>query len=367
MSEPFFEGIESIHYEGTDSANPLAFRHYDPDRIVLGVRMEDHLRPAVCYWHTFCWPGSDVFGEGTFERPWFGAGDPMVLAETKLDAAFEFFEKLGAPFFTFHDRDLAPEGATLAESRSNLAHMLERTEAAMERTGVRLLWGTANLFGHPRYAAGAATHPDPEVFAYAADLSTEAGPKEFIGATVKEFGSLDILVCNSGGPPATILANTSPDAWQEALDMSLLSTIRLVQAAVPYMQRNRWGRIVCNTSISVKSPLPGLILSNMARPGVVGFAKSVATEFATDGITVNVVCPGYMATGRVEELAEAHAEKSGKSLEEVMVDLVAEIPAGRMGEPKELGELVAFLASERASYITGTTIQIDGGYVRSLL
>ncbi len=206
-----------------------------------------------------------------------------------------------------------------------------------------------------------------EVFAYAADLSTEAGPKEFIGATVKEFGSLDILVCNSGGPPATILANTSPDAWQEALDMSLLSTIRLVQAAVPYMQRNRWGRIVCNTSISVKSPLPGLILSNMARPGVVGFAKSVATEFATDGITVNVVCPGYMATGRVEELAEAHAEKSGKSLEEVMVDLVAEIPAGRMGEPKELGELVAFLASERASYITGTTIQIDGGYVRSLL
>jgi xylose isomerase len=130
--------------------------------------MRDHLRFAVCYWHSFCWPGDDVFGDAAFDRPWFGGDVPLALAERKLDVAFEFFSKLGAPFFTFHDRDLAPEGSSLAESRGHLAHMLDRAEEAMERTGVRLLWSTANLFGHPRYAAGAATNPDPEVFACAA-------------------------------------------------------------------------------------------------------------------------------------------------------------------------------------------------------
>jgi len=168
MNRPYFAEIDRIAYEGADSDNPLAFRYYDAERVVLGKRMKDHLRLAVCYWHTFCWPGSDVFGAATFERPWFAGGSAMQLAERKLRAAFEFFEKLGAPFFTFHDRDVAPEGATLRESNDNLDRILESVEAEMERTGVALLWGTANLFGHPRYAAGAATNPDPEVFAYAA-------------------------------------------------------------------------------------------------------------------------------------------------------------------------------------------------------
>jgi xylose isomerase len=130
--------------------------------------MLEHLRPAVCYWHTFCWEGDDTFGSETFERPWHRDADPMVQAALKHDAAFELFEKLGIPFFTFHDRDLAPEAATLAESESWLAKLVERTQAAMARTGVKLLWGTANLFSHPRYAAGAATNPNPEVFACAA-------------------------------------------------------------------------------------------------------------------------------------------------------------------------------------------------------
>ena len=168
MSEPFFAGIERIPYEGPESENALAYRFYEPERVVLGKPMRDQLRPAVCYWHSFCWPGSDVFGEGTFARPWLQSGDPLALAERKLEVAFEFFEKLGVPYFTFHDRDLAPEGATLAESQAHLGHMLDRVEAELERTGVKLLWGTANLFGHPRYAAGAATNPNPEVFAYAA-------------------------------------------------------------------------------------------------------------------------------------------------------------------------------------------------------
>ncbi|MCZ6570252.1 MAG: xylose isomerase [Deltaproteobacteria bacterium] len=168
MSEPFFPGIERIRYEGPESENALAYRFYDPERVVLGKRMQEQLRPAVCYWHSFCWPGSDVFGEGTFARPWLQSGDPLTLAERKLEVAFEFFEKLGVPFFTFHDRDLAPEGATLAESQAHLGHMLDRAELELERTGVKPLWGTANLFSHPRYAAGAATNPNPEVFAYAA-------------------------------------------------------------------------------------------------------------------------------------------------------------------------------------------------------
>jgi xylose isomerase len=137
--------------------------------MVMGKRMEDHLRPAVCWWHSFNWPGSDVFGMGTFDRPWLApGGDPMGAARQKMDAGFEFLDKLGVPFFCFHDVDIAPEGKTFAESARNLDAMVELAEKKMSETGLRLLWGTANLFSHPRYAAGASTNPDPEVFAYAA-------------------------------------------------------------------------------------------------------------------------------------------------------------------------------------------------------
>src|SRR5450432_725716 len=166
--QSFFGGIQAIKYAGPESDSPLSFRYYDRDRLVCGKRMEDQLRCAVCYWHSFAWPGSDVFGAGTFDRPWLKGGSPLEAAELKLQAAFEFLEKLGAPFFTFHDRDIAPEGATLKESHSNLDRLVASAEREMERAGVRLLWGTANLFSHPRYMAGAATNPDPEVFAHAA-------------------------------------------------------------------------------------------------------------------------------------------------------------------------------------------------------
>ena len=170
MGDAFFADVpERIPFGGLESSEPLAFKVYQPDRMVLGKSMADHLRIAVCYWHSFNWPGSDVFGAGTFDRPWLDArADPMTAARAKLAGAFEFFEKLGVPFFCFHDRDMAPEGRTLAESTANLQELADDAEALMARTGVRLLWGTANLFSHPRYAAGAATNPDPEVFAYAA-------------------------------------------------------------------------------------------------------------------------------------------------------------------------------------------------------
>jgi xylose isomerase len=166
----FFTDVQSpIEYEGPDTTNELAYRYYDPDRIVLGKRMEDQLRMAVCYWHSFAWPGSDVFGSGTFDRPWIdAAGDPMDAARMKMDAAFEFFAKLGLPFYCFHDVDIAPAGDTYAETKANLEAMVDYAEAKMADSGVKLLWGTANVFSHPRFAAGASTNPDPEAFAYAA-------------------------------------------------------------------------------------------------------------------------------------------------------------------------------------------------------
>lgn len=170
MVTEFFSHVEDrIPFEGPDSDNDLAFKVYQPDRLVLGKRMEDQMRVAVCYWHSFNWPGNDVFGTGTFDRPWLNAtGDPIAAARQKMDAAFEFITKLGVPFFCFHDVDIAPQGKTFAESAQNLETMVGYAEEKMSETGVRLLWGTANLFGHPRYAAGASTNPDPEVFAYAA-------------------------------------------------------------------------------------------------------------------------------------------------------------------------------------------------------
>ena len=166
MATGFFGDIAPVRYEGAQSANPLAYRHYHAERVVHGKTLAEHLRPAVCYWHNFAWPGSDMFGAPTFERPWFG--ETMKDARLKADVAFEMFSLLGVPFFTFHDRDVVPEGANLAEFARNLAEMTDNIEAKMKASDVKLLWGTANLFSHPRYMAGAATNPDPDVFAYAA-------------------------------------------------------------------------------------------------------------------------------------------------------------------------------------------------------
>lgn len=174
MADRYFTGTDRVRYEGPDSDNPLAYRWYDADRMVLGKRMADQLRIAVCYWHSFCWPGSDPFGVGTINRPWMRPGDPMAMAEMKMAVAFELFETLGVPFYTFHDRDIAPELGSLRETQAAFARLTETAQSHMERTGIKLLWGTANLFSHPRYMAGAATNPDPEVFACAATQVRDA-------------------------------------------------------------------------------------------------------------------------------------------------------------------------------------------------
>jgi len=164
----FFQGVPKIQFGGPRSRNPLEFKHYNPDEVVGDKTMKDHLRFSVVYWHTIANPLSDQFGSGTAIRPWDEGGDGMSRARTRVKVAFEFFEKLGVNFFAFHDRDVAPEGNTLKESHANLDEVVKVIKDEMGRTGVKLLWGTANLFSNPRYAHGAATSPNLDVFAYAA-------------------------------------------------------------------------------------------------------------------------------------------------------------------------------------------------------
>jgi len=163
-----FSTVEPVRFEGPDTSNEFAYRVYDKDRVVLGKRMEEWLKVAVCYWHSFNWPGQDIFGGGTLPRPWLGATISQEMADTKLEAAFDFFKRLGVPYFTFHDVDAMATATTLKEHANNLKKIEAGMAAKMSATGVRLLWGTANLFSHPRYAGSASTSPDPEVFAWAA-------------------------------------------------------------------------------------------------------------------------------------------------------------------------------------------------------
>jgi 3-oxoacyl-[acyl-carrier protein] reductase len=193
---------------------------------------------------------------------------------------------------------------------------------------------------------------------FPADVSVPAEAERLVNEVAKKFGRLDVLFCNAGGPPAGAFTDLPADAWQRAIELNLLSTIHLARAAVPIMRNARWGRIICLVSVAAKQPLPGLILSTTARAGVLGFSKALADEVAPDGITVNCICPGFIATERVEELK--------KTKPEMMKQMQAQIPMGRIGSPSELGAAVTFLASEPASYISGAVLQVDGGFTRSI-
>ena len=164
----YFDKLDAVRYEGANSTNPLAFRHYNPEEVILGKTMAEHLRFAACYWHTFCWNGNDMFGVGAFDRPWQHPGDALELAKSKADVAFEFFQKLNVPYYCFHDVDVSPEGASIKEYVNNFAIMTDVLAQKQEASGVKLLWGTANCFTNPRYGAGAATNPNPEIYTWAA-------------------------------------------------------------------------------------------------------------------------------------------------------------------------------------------------------
>ena len=238
--------------------------------------------------------------------------------------------------------ELAAEGASLVMCARGKETLDEAVESVRAATGVQVL-------------------------GVAADVSRPEDVTRVVRSAIGLFGRVDILVTNAGGPPSGPFESLGPEKWDDAVRLTLMSTINLCREILPGMKQRKWGRIINVTSITVKQPVEGLMLSNSLRAGVTGFARTLANEVARDGITVNNILPGFTRTQRVEELAKATAEREGISIDDVMKRQQAAIPMGRLGEPKEFAALAAFLASERASYITGTSIQVDGGWIKSLL
>ena len=237
--------------------------------------------------------------------------------------------------------ELAAEGASLILCARNAETLNRVSEQIAKKSGVAVL---------------------PVV----ADVSNTQDVEKAVQAGIEKFGRIDILVTNAGGPPAGQFESLSREMWEAATRLTLNSVLELTRAVLTGMKQRRWGRILNVTSICVKQPVDNLILSNTLRAAVTGFARTLANEVATDGITVNNILPGYTRTERVEELAKAVAEKEGISPSEANARWENEIPMKRLGEPREFAALAAFLVSERASYITGTSIPVDGGWIRSL-
>jgi 3-oxoacyl-[acyl-carrier protein] reductase len=239
-------------------------------------------------------------------------------------------------------RELAREGATVVICARDADELAAAADEIHAETGGVVLW-------------------------MAIDLTDAAQIRHLAEETLRRYGRIDVLVTNNGGPPTGYFDDMDDETWLAAHELTLMSAVRLIRAVLPAMRVQGWGRIINITSVSVKQPLDDLLMSNVYRPGVVALAKTLATQVAADGITINNVAPGYTSTERVVEIFDARAAKQGKSAEEVMAETTANYPMKRMGRPEELAAVVAFLASERASYITGATIQVDGGYFKGLL
>lgn len=238
-------------------------------------------------------------------------------------------------------RELAAEGANVALVARRESELSAQCAAIKESFGVQAL-------------------PVP------ADLTQPDAAARVAAAVTDAFGSVDICVANAGGPPSTLFEGTTDEQYQQALTLNLLASVRLAHAVVPAMRKRKWGRMIFLTSMAAKQPVPGLILSNTARAGLLGFAKTLATEVARDGVLVNTVLPGHFDTARATQLAEMRAQREGRPVAEVMAARGAGIPLGRSGDPREMAAVVAFLASERSSFLTGTAIQVDGGQVGTI-
>jgi 3-oxoacyl-[acyl-carrier protein] reductase len=236
---------------------------------------------------------------------------------------------------------LAREGARLA--------LCARTQSILDQTADEI-----------RRETGA------EVLAHALDVTKHEEVRAFVAETAARFGRLDICVANAGGPPSKSFAETSVDDWHSAAELNLMSTVYLAKETLPLMQQRRWGRFIAITSVTVKQPVEGLILSNAVRAGVSGLIKTLSNEYGPYNILVNNVCPGFTATARLNSLAETLAGKQGVAAADIEKRWASQAPLGRVGQPEEFANLVVFLASERASYITGTSIAVDGGTVRGL-
>lgn len=237
----------------------------------------------------------------------------------------------------------------------------------LAREGARLIMSARGAEALEAARADIASKHGVTAIAVAADLGDPTEASRVIDAGIAELGQIDILVSNIGGPPPGPFDAHSPEAWNQAAQQNLMSVIHLCRAVVPGMKERGWGRIINITSIAAKEPVANLILSNTMRAGVAGFAKTLASEVAPHGITVNNVLPGYTRTERLEQLAGNLAAGKGTTPDQIMDEWAASIPAGRVGEPEEFAAVVTFLASERASYVTGTSLAVDGGRSRGLL
>lgn len=237
----------------------------------------------------------------------------------------------------------------------------------LAREGARVFLCSRNEADAVQAAAAIHRETAADVTGLRADVMNNSDIAHFVDQAIERFGRIDICITNAGGPPATVFADTDLDMFRQAFEQNALSAIRLARFVLPGMIERKWGRIVNITSVSVKQPIEGLLLSNTIRAGLTGWAKTVSTEVAGDGVTVNNVAPGYTLTERQNELAAARGKAAGKSKQEIIEMWATQAPMRRMASPEEIAAAVVFLASERASYITGITLQVDGGWVRGLL
>lgn len=261
------------------------------------------------------------------------------------------------------DLGLKGRGVIVAASSQGIgrataeAFAREGAQVAMCARGEKLLLEAAEGI---RKATGA------EIMAERLDVTESPAVQRFVENVAKRFGRIDVCVANAAGPPAKNFLSISPDEWRKAVEMNFMSVVHLAKAAIPYMQRHRWGRIITITSVTVKQPVAELIMSNAVRAAVVGLVKSLSNEFGKDGILVNNVAPGYTATERLQELADVRALAAGVSPEKIYGDWAQEIPLRRLGDPRDIADVIVWLASERAAYVTGQTVLADGGIYRGL-
>ncbi len=199
-----------------------------------------------------------------------------------------------------------------------------------------------------------------------ADMTRAGDIRKLVSRTAREFGRIDILVTNAGGPPVATFPGLDDGTWKAGVDLTLMSAIRCIRAVLPFMQKRKWGRIINITSISAKQPIDDLIISSTLRPGILGLTKVLANQYGREGILVNSVTPGFILTARQQEISASRAAKRGISVKEYMAELAGTVPVGRYGEPEELANMIVFLASERASYVNGATIGVDGGLLKGL-